>query len=65
VVPHEAQGQNLSDFPHVKRWFETIKARPATVRAYELAPTVTSNAAMSDEAKKILFGQTAATVGKT
>src|SRR5258707_6779660 len=31
VVPHEAQGQNLSDFPHVKRWFETIKARPAKI----------------------------------
>src|SRR5207344_3500074 len=35
VVPHERQGQNLSDFPHVKRWFEAIKARPATIRAYE------------------------------
>jgi len=42
VVPHEAQGQLLSDFPHVKRWFEAIKARPATVRAYELAPTFTN-----------------------
>ncbi|MGO9995105.1 MAG: glutathione binding-like protein [Steroidobacteraceae bacterium] len=38
VVPHEAQGQNLSDFPHLKRWFETIEARPATVRAYALGP---------------------------
>jgi GSH-dependent disulfide-bond oxidoreductase len=64
VVPHEAQGQNLSDFPHVKRWFETIKARPATTRAYDLAPTFTNNAPMSDEAKKILFGQTAATLGQ-
>jgi GST-like protein len=43
VVPHEAQGQHLSDFPHVKRWFETIKARPATIRAYELAPAFTNN----------------------
>jgi GST-like protein len=43
VVPHEAQGQNLSDFPHVKRWFETIKARPATIRAYELASAFTSD----------------------
>ena len=39
VVPYETQGQNLADFAHVKRWFETIKARPATRRAYELAPT--------------------------
>jgi GST-like protein len=43
VVPHEAQGQNLSDFPHVKRWFETIKARPASIRAYELASAFTSD----------------------
>ena len=42
VVPHEAQAQNLNDFPHVKRWFDTIKARPATIRAYELAPTFTN-----------------------
>jgi len=53
VVPHESQGQNMNDFPHVKRWFDVIKARPATVRAYELAPTF-ANAAqpLSDEAKQ-------------
>jgi GSH-dependent disulfide-bond oxidoreductase len=65
VVPHEAQGQNLADFPHVKRWFEAIKARPATVRAYDLAPTFTSAAPMTDEAKKVLFGQTAQSIAKT
>lgn len=43
IVPHELHGQNLADFPHVKRWFEAIKERPATRRAYELAPTFTSN----------------------
>jgi GST-like protein len=59
VVPHEAQGQNLAEFPHLKRWFEAIAARPATVRAYELAPKF-SNSPMTEEAKKILFGQTAA-----
>ena len=35
VVPHEAQGQTMADFPHLSRWFEAIKSRPATVRAYE------------------------------
>jgi GST-like protein len=35
VVPHEMHGQKLEDFPHLKRWFEAIKARPAVVRAYE------------------------------
>ncbi|WP_263262823.1 glutathione binding-like protein [Pseudomonas sp. RIT-PI-S] len=35
IVPYEMQNQKLEDFPHLKRWFETIKARPATVKAYE------------------------------
>ena len=35
IVPYERQGQNLDDFPHLKRWFHVIKARPATVLAYE------------------------------
>jgi GST-like protein len=37
IVPHERQKQNLDDFPHLKRWFNTIAARPAVVRAYALA----------------------------
>lgn len=58
IVPHERQKQNLEDFPHLKRWFESIAGRSAVIRAYEVAekyktPTVT------EESKKILFGQTA------
>jgi GST-like protein len=37
IVPHEAQSQNLDDFPNLQRWFEAIKARPATVAAYARA----------------------------
>ena len=37
VVPYERQGQRLEDFPEVKRWFESIAARPATARAYAKA----------------------------
>ena len=29
IVPYERQGQKLENFPHLKRWFETIQARPA------------------------------------
>ena len=58
VVPHEAHKQNLNDFPHLKRWFEAIKARPAVVKAYAAAGPSYSKP-MTDEAKKVLFGQTA------
>jgi GST-like protein len=40
IVPHERQRQNLDDFPHLKRWFEAIAARPATRRAYARAQEV-------------------------
>jgi GST-like protein len=68
IVPHEAQGQNLDDFPNVKRWFEAIKSRPATIRAYERGAAVSDPAQaplMTEEARKILFGQGAQTGGKT
>jgi GST-like protein len=60
IVPHERQGQRLEDFPHVVRWFETIKARPAVQRAYQLAASINSAPTVSEESRKILFGQTAA-----
>jgi len=62
IVPHEAQGQTLSDFPNVKRWFEAIAERPATAAAYARGKAINdARTPMSDEAKKVLFGQTAAT----
>lgn len=58
IVPWKLQGQNLEDFPHLKRWFDAIRARPAVERAY-LAGKPWAQPPMSDEAKKVLFGQTA------
>ncbi len=63
IVPFERQSQRLEDFPNLKRWFEAIRARPATERAYARAKEINpGQPPMSDEAKKILFGQTAAHV---
>ena len=60
IVPYERQGQKLEDFPHLKRWFEAIRDRPATVRAYDKAKAINIQpTAMTEEAKRILFGQTA------
>jgi GST-like protein len=58
VLP-ERQQQNLDEFPHLKRWKEAIRARPAVNRAYELAKKINVNPVATDEAaRKILFGQT-------
>jgi GSH-dependent disulfide-bond oxidoreductase len=64
IVPYERQGQKIEDFPHLRRWFEAIRDRPATVRAYEKAQEInTQPSVMSEESKRILFGQTARSVG--
>ena len=34
---HERHKVDLADFPNVKRWYETIMARPATIRGFEVA----------------------------
>jgi GST-like protein len=64
IVPYEAQAQRLEDFPNLKRWLEAIKNRPATLRAYEKGAAISSNTTMSEEAKKVLFGQTAQSIAK-
>ncbi len=63
IVPYKNQGQSLEDFPHLKRWFETIRNRPAVVRAYDRAKKVNAQpTVLTEESKRILFGQTAASV---
>lgn len=62
IVPYERQSQNLEDFPHVKRWFEAIKARPATIRAYEKAEALKTQAIDPDKSRDLLFNQSAKTI---
>lgn len=58
VVPYERYQQTLEDFPHLKRWFEAIRARPAVQKVYAAVPASYAKP-MTDEERKVLFGQTA------
>ncbi len=65
IVPHERLGQNLDDTPNLKRWFEAIRSRPATIAAYAKAAPYSGRPVVTEEGKKLLFGQTAATVARS
>ena len=62
IVPYERQAQKLEDYPNVARWFQSIRTRPAVIRAYERAKEISSAPVVSDESKSILFGQDASVV---
>ena len=62
IVPHKMQQQYLDDFPHLQRWFERIRRRPATERAYAIAKQINVAPVVDEEARRVLFGQDASTV---
>jgi GST-like protein len=61
VVSYERQGQDLNDFPNLKRWFDTLMTRPAVIKGMAVGKEERekSNLATDKEAQKILFGQRA------
>ncbi len=62
IVPHEKQRQKLEEFPRLAAWFERIRQRPATLRAYALADAINPQPVMDEAASKVLFGQDASSV---
>ncbi|MDP2411808.1 MAG: glutathione S-transferase N-terminal domain-containing protein [Pseudolabrys sp.] len=56
------QGQDINEFPHLKRWLETMKARPAVQRGMALGMELKKTVDMKDpKVQAVLFGQRART----
>ena len=59
LLSHDRIGQNLAEFPDLKRWYDALKERPAVRRGIDVGKALRTPGTMDDQAKKILFGQTA------
>lgn len=56
---HERQGVDLNDFPQVRRWLDTLLARPAVAKGLAVGEEFRGNIADDKEAQKVLFNQRA------
>jgi len=55
---HERQGQDITQFPHLKRWLDAIQARPAAAKGLDLGQE-RRKSITDDESRKVLFNQKA------
>ncbi len=56
TISHETQGHSFDGYPNVKRWFDTINARPAVQRGLALLKEKQSNAKMDETSWETMFG---------
>ena len=52
----DRRGQDMRNFPNVKRWFEAIEARPAVGRGVKVLEDAGSSGDITPEEREILYG---------
>ena len=56
ICLYERQGQDIDKLPNLKRWIDTLKERPKLRQGFEVLRDERRQGPMTDEAKRILFG---------
>lgn len=59
MLLYERHGIDGAEFPHFKRWADTMNARPAVQRGLKVGEDYRKNIAENKDAQKVLFGQRA------
>jgi len=54
----ERRNVDLNDYPHVKRWHDTIAARPAVQRGVSVLAENQRKGAITDAEREVMFGKT-------
>ncbi|MCH9054124.1 MAG: glutathione S-transferase N-terminal domain-containing protein [Proteobacteria bacterium] len=54
---YERQGQDINEFADLKRWFDTVEARPAVRRGNKVMTDI-AKSPMDEKAREIMFGAT-------
>ncbi len=62
VVPYKRLGNDLDRFVNLRRWFDSMKGRPAVRRGIDLGKDWRRTEASSDKAHSIMFTQNSQTV---
>jgi GST-like protein len=61
IIPWKRQQQDLDEFPNLRRWFDVVRQRPGTQRAYARSEPYSNLPTVTEAGKKIRFGQTTST----
>ena len=62
VVPYRRFGIDLDKFENLRRWFDTLKTRPAVQRGVDLGKEWQRDETRNEKARAMIFGQDSETV---